>query len=275
MIIDCHIHLNRYGENMSTSVHERLHVLENCMKKNRIDMGIILSSSIVNEDRPSTDEIISLVANKPYFKVIAGISYAMMEKKDFGALRQHLKDKAVIGLKLYPGYEPYFPFDPKTHSVYELAEQFDVPVMIHCGDTYSEQGRIKYAHPIHIDEIAVDFRKVKFVICHLGYPWFEDTMEVIYKNSNVYTDISGLTLGNFTKRFEDYLAKKFQEIFVFGVDPTRVLFGTDWPLASFESYLLFIEHLKVPKDEKELFLWHNSAELFKLSATQSLFSSLI
>ncbi len=33
--------------------------------------------------------------------------------------------------------------------------------MIHCGDTYSPTGKVKYAHPLEVDEVAVDHRNVK------------------------------------------------------------------------------------------------------------------
>jgi predicted TIM-barrel fold metal-dependent hydrolase len=83
--------------------------------------------------------------------------------------------------------------------VYALAAKYAVPVMIHCGDTYTPKGKVKYSHPLHVDEVAVDHPDVNFVICHLGNPWLRDCMEVVYKNANVYADISGLVLGNFQR----------------------------------------------------------------------------
>jgi len=44
-----------------------------------------------------------------------------------------------------------------------MAIEYDVPVMFHSGDTYSPTGRIKYSHPIHIDDLAVDFPELKIV----------------------------------------------------------------------------------------------------------------
>lgn len=61
---------------------------------------------------------------------------------------------------------------------------------------------MRQAHPLLVDDIAVDFPKVKFVLCHLGNPWFQDAAQVLYKNDNVYADISGLTLGDFHYEFE-------------------------------------------------------------------------
>jgi uncharacterized protein len=175
----------------------------------------------------------------------------------------------VRGLKLYPGYEPFYPSDEILHPVYELAEEFDVPVMIHTGDTYSPTGKIKYSHPINVDEVAVDFPRVNFVICHLGNPWTRDAMEVVYKNENVYTDISGLVLGDFTDRFEVFMRKQLQEMILFGVNPDSVLYGTDWPICTMETYIKFMRELKLPLAEKKKIFWENGAKLFKFSPDDS------
>jgi nucleotide-binding universal stress UspA family protein len=107
------------------------------------------------------------------------------------------------GDELYPDHEPFYPHDSRLHVVYDLAEEFDVPVMIRCGDTYEARGRLKYAHSLEVDEVAVDHPNVKLVICHLENHWLVDCMEVLHKNKNVYADFSGLMLGDFTEAFED------------------------------------------------------------------------
>ena len=105
---------------------------------------------------------------------------------------------------------------------------------------------------------------VNFVICHIGNPWIRDCMEVVYKNDNVYTDISGLMLGNFSDRFERYMRQQLKEMLLYGVEPDNVLFGTDWPISSMESYLRFMTDLKLPEHEKRKIIYQNSAKLFKL-----------
>jgi predicted TIM-barrel fold metal-dependent hydrolase len=269
MIVDCHVHLNRYWEKQPGTLLERLKELEKNMKRNRVDIAMILTSGLVDSSRPSIDEMVEATKDKKHLWVVAGISYLSIDKFNWQGLQSHLKNGLVRGLKLYPGYEPFYPNDKKLRPVYELAEEFDVPVMIHCGDTFSPSGRLKYAHPLHVDDAAVDFPRVKFVICHLGNPWFDDTMEVIYKNKNVYTDISGLVLGDFSERYERYMCKKFEGFLLVGVEPSKVLYGTDWPIASMESYLRFVEDLRMPSSEKAQILFHNSATLFKLSKDYS------
>jgi predicted TIM-barrel fold metal-dependent hydrolase len=264
MIIDCHTHLNNYTDESTESLQADLGRLQAVMRRNRVDVALILTSYKIVPGRPSARAVVEATTQRPNLHVIAGISWTTFGPADVAELRSLLEARAIKGLKLYPGYEPFYPADPKLAPAYELAEEFDVPVMIHTGDTYAPSGKVKFAHPLHVDEVAVDFPRVKFLICHLGNPWFRDCMEVVYKNENVYTDISGLTLGAFNDRFEAYMRQQLKEMILWGVDPKRVLYGSDWPLASMESYLAFMEELSLPSRDKDLMFFENAAQLFKL-----------
>lgn len=269
MIIDCHTHLNNYTDETVESLPADLARLQSVMRRNRVDVALILTSYKVVPGRPSARAVVEATRHLPNLHVIAGISWATFSAAAVAELRSLLEAGAIKGLKLYPGYEPFYPADPRLIPAYELAEEFDVPVMIHTGDTYAPSGKVKFAHPLHVDEVAVDFPRVKFLICHLGNPWFRDCMEVVYKNENVYTDISGLTLGEFNDRFEAYMRQQLKEMILWGVNPDRVLYGTDWPLASMESYLEFMEELALPSRDKDLMFFENAARLFKLDVRRS------
>jgi predicted TIM-barrel fold metal-dependent hydrolase len=264
MIIDCHTHVNHYEDETIEALPGALDRLQIAMRRNRVDSALILTSYKVVPGRPSARAVVEATRNLPHLHVIAGISWTTFDQAAADELKDLLEAGALKGLKLYPGYEPFYPADRRLAPAYELAEAYDVPVMIHTGDTYARTGKVKYSHPINVDEAAVDFPNVKFVICHLGNPWFRDCMEVVYKNGNVYTDMSGLTLGNFTDRFERFMRQQLKEMLLWGVEPTKVLYGTDWPLATMESYLQFVDELRLPARDKDLMLYQNTAALFKL-----------
>jgi len=273
MIIDCHTHLNNYHDETSDSLRTCVDNLHLEMRRNRIDIAVVLTSYKVNPGRPSTNATIDATRGRKHLKVVAGLPFTTLSPAILDEVREYLRQGSIRGLKLYPGYEPYFPSDHALEPVYALAEEFGVPVMIHSGDTFTPGGKLKYAHPLNIDEVAVDHPGVNFIICHLGNPWIRDCMEVVYKNKNVYTDISGLVLGDFSDRFESFMRKQLQEMLEYGVEPDKVLFGTDWPLASMESYLEFIEELGIPERERRKIMWDNAARLFKLSPSDSLFAT--
>lgn len=268
VIIDCHTHLNRYEEGQWATLAERYGELRREMRENQVDHAFVLSSYQVNEARPSTREILEVVRDDPHISVIAGVSYYNYRAADLADLRLLLRERRIRGLKLYPGYEAFYVHDARMRVVYELAAEFDVPVMIHTGDTFDPKGKVKYAHPLEVDEVAVDFPSVTFVICHLGNPWVTDAMEVIYKNDNVVGDISGFTVGHFDERFEQYMLQAVKQVITFAGDPSSLLFGTDWPISQMTGYLRFVRNLGLTEEETELILWKNAARIFKLDPAE-------
>ena len=263
-IIDCHVHLNNYHEQVAMSLEESVDRLQAAMGEAGVTYALVLTSYIVSPHRPSTAQVVKAIEQVQSLGVVAGISYRHYKQRDLREMADFLAAGLVKGLKIYPGYEPFYPHDRRLQVVYELAEEFDVPVMIHCGDTYSPTGKVKYAHPLEVDEVAVDHRNVKLVICHLGNPWLVDAMEVVYKNPNVYADFSGLVLGEFTEAFEDYMEEQIAEVILYAGEPSRFLYGSDWPICSMKSYVEFVRQLKLPEQDRALILYENSRQLFKL-----------
>jgi predicted TIM-barrel fold metal-dependent hydrolase len=229
-----------------------------------IDYALVLSSYAVTPDRPSTRDLLDLVRDDPRIGVVAGVRYGAERARELAELRSFLEEGRLKGLKLYPGYEPFSIHEPGLRELYALAGRFGVPVMIHTGDTYAPTARVRYAHPLAVDELAVEFPDVTFVICHLGNPWFVDAMEVVYKNENVVADISGLTLGAFEPRFERFVLGKLNEVLAYINDPSKLLFGSDWPISDVASYLQFVRRLEATPEELEGLLWRNAARVFRL-----------
>ena len=272
MIVDCHVHLNNYHEEQVPTLDLCLERLQTAMRRNRIDIALVLTSYKVTPARPSTRSVVEAVRDIPHVYVVAGLDYQTFTPEFLAELEDYVTAGKVRGLKLYPGYQPFYPADPKWRPAYEFAAEHGIPVMIHTGDTYTPKGRLKYAHPLHVDDAAVDFPDVRFVICHIGNPWIRDCMEVVYKNANVYTDISGLVLGDFSDRFEQYMRKQLQEMLLFGVEPDSVLYGTDWPISSMESYLEFMKDLAAPEREKRKIMSDNALALYGLDPATGMFS---
>ncbi len=264
MIIDVHTHINNYHEDRVLSLENSLDKLTANMLENKVDYSLVLTSFKVNQHRPSTRQVVESIKGRKTLGVVSGISYLHYNHRDVREIGEYLENGFIKGLKFYPGYEPFYPNDTRLKLMYEMAIEYDVPVMFHSGDTYAPTGKVKYAHPIHIDDLAVDYPDLKIVICHIGNPWIKDCMEVVYKNENVYADISGLVLGDFEEKFERYMKKEIEEMITYAGDPNYLLYGTDWPLANMKSYLKFMDQLELAEDKKELILWKNAAKLFKI-----------
>jgi Tat protein secretion system quality control protein TatD with DNase activity len=155
MIIDCHTHINNYHNEEVESLRVSVETLQREMRRNRVDMALVLTSYKVTPGRPSTSDAVMATEHLKNIFIVAGISYLHFSNHDLVELRGFLADGSVRGLKLYPGYEPFFPSDSKLEPLYVLAAEFSVPVMVHSGDTYTPTGKLKYSHPLTIDEVAV------------------------------------------------------------------------------------------------------------------------
>jgi predicted TIM-barrel fold metal-dependent hydrolase len=155
--------------------------------------------------------------------------------------------------------------DPSLESVFRIAAKYDVPVMIHCGDTFARDAKVRMAHPLLVDDVAVDYPDVRFVICHLGNPWFQDTAEVLYKNDNVFGDMSGLILGEFTHEFERHLVTRLKEMIAYMGDPgSQLMYGSDWPLVAMGPYVKFLHSLDFTGETFENIAWRTAAKLFRI-----------
>ena len=61
--------------------------------------------------------------------------------------------------------------------------------------------------------------------------------------------------------------KEIEEMITYAGDPKYLLYGTDWPISNMKSYLKFMDQLDLPDEKKELILWKNAAELFKIDVS--------
>jgi uncharacterized protein len=189
------------------------------------------------------------------------------EQYDISVVEEGIKSKKFKCIKIYLGYVYKYPYDEFYTPLYKLAAKYKVPVVFHTGDTVTKDGKVKYAHPLGIDEVAVEHRDVNFVIAHIGNPWIESAGEVIYKNPNVYGDVSALMIGDLTRLSKQTSQKMVWDpvswIIEYVENADKLMFGTDWPLVDEKQYLDLLIKV-VPKKDQKKFFHDNAARIFDL-----------
>ncbi len=264
-LIDCHVHLNNYHESTRRPTVEHAQELFAKMEEIGVDHAVVITSYKVDLDRPSVEELLEFLAMDSRTTLVEGLRWRGESRTDLFGLEERIRDGLVKGVKLYPGYDHYPINDPSLETVFRIAAKHDVPVMIHTGDTYSKTAKVRMAHPLLVDDVAVDYPDVKFVMCHLGNPWFQDAAEVLYKNDNVYADISGLTLGEFTYDFERYVAMRLKDMITYMGDPGRqLMYGSDWPLVHMKPYVRLLGELDFTPEQLQNVAWRTAARLFQI-----------
>ncbi len=104
------------------------------------------------------------------------------------------------------------------------------------GEQGTRGAKLKYAHPLGIDDVATDFPTTRIVIAHMGYPWHRDAAEVCYKNDNVFADVSGFVYGEFGYTEAQHFKCVMDEFIEVAGGSRQLLFGSDWPISDQTSY---------------------------------------
>jgi predicted TIM-barrel fold metal-dependent hydrolase len=202
----------------------------------------------------------------PQLHAIGVANPSCTDTEHMQGVERQLRSGKVKALKGYLGYLYHGPDSPGYVPYYELAARYQVPFIYHTGDNYSERAKVKYAHPLLVDEVAVDHRDVRFVLAHFGNPWIADAAEVVYKNENVWADLSGLLVGDeayFRALSADGVLQRTVDRIRQGIEYTgradKFLFGTDWPLAPMRVYRDFVGRMFPERDHAAVF--HDNARL--------------
>ena len=207
--------------------------------------------------------------NKDKFVGACTLNPLECNQDQMDTIEKDVRDGVFRAIKLFLGYEPFYPNQKECDHVYEMAHRNKIPVMFHTGDTWARGAKLKYTHPLNIDDVAVSFPDVKFVVCHLGNPWITDAVEVLSKNKNVYADLSGFFVGKL-----DQTDKRYTESRIKAVNDgisydtlilDKLMFGTDYPLTNYDFYINFIKKLDLNKREFDKIFFENASKLFKVT----------
>lgn len=260
MIIDSHTHLGR-NEHIKSTAKELL----KSMDAAKIDKALVFAGEL--NDCPNSWMLEQIKKHRDRLYPI--MAYDHPHWHDIDA-RKMVEDFQIAGIKFYTGYDHYYPIElyqlgneprlPSSlyHNPLQVCSDFKIPAIFHCGDCLNsvKHAKLKYAHPLNIDEAAVDYDDINFVIAHVGYPWHRDTAEVCYKNPNVYTDISGFVYGSFDADGRGSSDKtKFKNMlteFLDIADSDRLLFGTDWPICNQASYIEALDWISVNTTNRKM-----------------------
>lgn len=194
----------------------------------------------------------------------AGVGENINKKR----IESGLKSGQYGCIKVYLGYTHRFAYDKKYNGIYKLAEKYNVPVVFHTGDTYTPvpKAKVKYSDPLTIDEVAVDHPNVTFVIAHCGNPWIESAAEVAYKNKNVFLECSAFLIGDLDQmpkeEIDTYMIRPISWIFGYVDDPSKFMFGSDWPLVGIKSYVEAYKRA-IPKEYWKDVFYENAVRVFK------------
>jgi predicted TIM-barrel fold metal-dependent hydrolase len=184
-----------------------------------------------------------------------------------GAEGVHLAKKlineyGVKGFKFHPSVQGFYPNDKMAYPLYEAIAEARLPALFHSGQTGAGAGtrggggiRLKYSHPMLLDDVAVDFPDMPIVIAHPSFPWQEEALSVATHKPQVYIDLSGWSPKYFPPILVQYANTLLKD---------KVLFGSDYPVLSPEKWVVVFDKLPIKPEVRPLIMKMNAAKLLKL-----------
>lgn len=219
------------------------------------------------------EKFLEFTRSKDNLFAVSAIDIDKNIKKQLDINQKLFATEKIFGIKLYPGYQYFYPSDKKIYPIAKLCEKYNKPLIFHSGDVWDPKDKslLKYSNPIHIDELAVKFPKCKIIISHFGFPYFLETANVVSKNNNVYTDISGTidkteTEKDMKNRITQYADDLKRTLNYFPDIKNKIMFGSDFsgddtPLNLVNPYIEITKKV-FSKNEQENIFYKTAEELF-------------
>ena len=133
-----------------------------------------------------------------------------------------VKELGFTGIKIVSATLELDINDRLFYPCYEKAQELGALNLIHTGSVMIKGTRVKYVHPLMVDDVAFDFPDMKIICAHLGGWQYQDAIAMVIHHQNVFADISFWPLNPL---YMDFIPWKLLEETV----PDKILLGSDYP----------------------------------------------
>ncbi|MFC7225373.1 amidohydrolase family protein [Halalkalicoccus sp. GCM10025322] len=112
-------------------------------------------------------------------------------------INRALNEFALDGIKIHPPHQGInvndYRSDPDTRELDDLATLYkrcadqEIPIMVHTGTSIFSGARSRYADPMPIDDVAVDYPNLTIIMAHGGRPMYtEEAWFLLRRHDNLY-----------------------------------------------------------------------------------------
>ena len=161
--------------------------------------------------------------------------------------------KGIKGVKFHPNAQAMKPNHRLALKLYKLCGERDLPVLWHCGPVGIASEKSDYRCQLEWYGPAVEENPdTTFILGHSGALQMEEALEISKKYPNTYLDLACQSLPAIQKIIDE-------------ADPSRILFGTDWPWYHEGLTLAKVLIATEGKDEiRRKILYENAKKLLNL-----------
>ena len=248
------------------------------MDESGIDFTVICG--VDNMENPElTSEVVRLnnktiadIAQRHPDRVMALAGVDPRRNNAVDMVRECMEEFGMKGLKYHPDFG-FSPSGPESYKLLEIVNNMQGILLSHTGPL-APPSRGKYAEPMLLADIGVDFPEVKVIAAHMGYINWRPWAALTAHQPNLFGDLAMWDLQAFSHY--ELFCRELRDLMDFaGVD--KILFGTDDPIfkivRSTNEWIRLLKELpeKAPaginftNEEVEAVLGGNAAKLLGLN----------
>jgi predicted TIM-barrel fold metal-dependent hydrolase len=138
------------------------------------------------------------------------------------AVQAMLGRPEVAGVVVDPAGGDFHPADSRVMPLYEAVAAAGKCVFFEGGLSLGGAGRMAYAHPSLVEDIATELPGLTIVIGSMGFPWVSECLALLARRERVFADIAALIRRPWQAYHALVLAHQFNVT-------DKILFGSDFP----------------------------------------------
>lgn len=160
------------------------------------------------------------------------------------------------------------PNDPRLEPYYSLAEEFDVPVLIHTEGIGPPVPGFRSAagSPLLLEDVMVNHPNLRIFVENTGYPYLDEMVAMMYQYPQLYGDLSTITWIIPRSAFYDYLKRLIEA----GLGK-RLMFGSDqmrWPEMIGKAIEAIEEADFLTEEQKRDILYNNAVRFLQMDSKE-------
>ncbi len=215
-----------------------------------VDKFIIQSVATAPKQVESINRFIADVVNE-YPDRMYGLGTLHPDSKDMRGDVEQLVKLGLKGVKLHPDIQAFKLDDYRFLKAYELCEEYNLPLLIHTGDS-----RYDYSNPNRLIPILDIYENLTVVGAHFGgWSIWDEATKQLYKKDNFYVDCSSSFYALSDEKIKFLISE-------YGTD--RVLFGTDYPMWTPKDEAERLYSLGYSDEDMEKMFCKNAIKVYRL-----------
>lgn len=240
-IIDCHGHFGHYTGIKIIPVDAESMI--QVMDKNGIEKVCISAFLSIGPDCKAGNELVAEAVRRYSKRFVGyGVINPNRPREIEGELQRCFEKLGMKAIKLHPASHDVPIHDSVFEKVFEFAADRHLPILSH-----------EWGSPAFLEQVSSNYPEISFIMAHMGFwPGRGDFIyaDVLKRHDNIYVDLA------YSNVFYEAL-----ERLVAIIGPSKIVFGSDFPLHDPGYQLGRVLFSKLTTREKQMILGLNMLQI--------------